>query len=144
MSTTAELLQKYSTFEYILLGDLRDLLEEPEDEFTGKWLLAVLDSLVQTLPVELELQELDGYLSPVTDKYPSWTPRVEMLHRKQADLFETLRLLRDRIASNTSFHEVAAVVRLELRDWMLCCIAQRRSETRLLQTAMNLDVGAGD
>lgn len=144
MSTTAELLQRYSTFEYILLGDLRDLLEEPADEFTGKWLLAVLDSLVQTLPVSLELQELDGYLSPVTERYPSWSPQVENLHRRQAALFEKLRLLRDRIASNDSFDNEAAVVRRELREWMLSCIAQRRSENRLLQTAMNLDVGTGD
>lgn len=144
MATTAELLQKYATFEHILLGDLRDLLEEPADEHTPHWLLAVLDALLQTRPIEMELQEQDGYLSTVLEKYPSWTPQVESLYRRHSELNDKLRVLRDRIGSRQPFVEVAREVRRDLHDWMLSVIGHHRSEAHLLQVAMTLDVGAGD
>lgn len=144
MATTAQLLQKYATFEHILLGDLRDLLEEPPDEHTPHWLLAVLDALLQTRPIEMELQAQDGYLSPVLEKYPSWSPQVDSLYRRHIELSEKLRLLRDRIGNKQPFAETARELRRDLRDWMLSVIGQHRSEAHLLQMAMTLDVGAGD
>ena len=61
----SDLLEEYSTLEYILLGDLRDLLYEPPDEETCRWLLAVLDALLETLPREFDLKQQDGYLMEV-------------------------------------------------------------------------------
>src|SRR5579872_2956860 len=61
----AQLLDHYSSLEYILLGDLRDLLEEPVDDESRKWLLAVLDTLLDTLPREFDLEDEDGYMSEV-------------------------------------------------------------------------------
>ena len=144
MPTTIQLSQKYATFEHILLGDLRDLLEETPDEHTPHWLLAVLDALLQTRPVELELHEQDGYLSTVLEKYPSWTPQVETLHRRHTELSEKLRVMRDRVGGGQSFTEIARELRRDLREWMLSAIGQHRSESHLLQMAMTLDVGAGD
>jgi len=66
------LLEDYAAMEYILLSDLRDLLEEPADDMTRKWLRAVLDALLKTLPWELELQDAGGYLSEVLEQYPNW------------------------------------------------------------------------
>ncbi len=48
--TSRELLEEYATVEYILLGDLPDLLEEPADEMTRQRLRAVQDTFLQTLP----------------------------------------------------------------------------------------------
>jgi hypothetical protein len=67
----ARLLNRYSTLEYILLGDLRDLLEEPPDEETRRWLVAVLDALVKTLPREFDLEDEDGYMSDATPTGPA-------------------------------------------------------------------------
>ncbi|MCA9032679.1 MAG: hypothetical protein KDA66_17810, partial [Planctomycetaceae bacterium] len=48
--------------EYILLGDLRDLLEEAPSKETSRWLTAVLDVLLEKIPEEFEMRCEDGYL----------------------------------------------------------------------------------
>ena len=39
----ARKLERYTSLEYILLGDLRDILEERPDDESRRWLLAVSD-----------------------------------------------------------------------------------------------------
>lgn len=141
---SASLLERYTSLEYILLGDLRDLLEEPADKENRRWLLAVLDALLETLPVEFDLEDEDGYMAEVLERFPSWSGAVERLHRDHDALFARLKELRGRIERGNWISPVADVVRRELRDWMLSLNAHRRGETRLMQTAMNLEIGSGD
>lgn len=137
-------LERYSSLEYILLGDLRDVLEEPADPENRKWLLAVLDALLETLPHEIDLEDEDGYMSFVLERYPNWSHQVERLHRDHEQLFIKLKELRSRIDSNSWIAPLANEVRRDLRDWVLTVVAHRRRENRLVQTAANLEVGAGD
>ncbi len=143
-SRDARLLEQYSSLEYILLGDLRDILEEPPDDESRKWLLAVLDTLLETLPREFDLEEEDGYLAEVLERYPSWSSQVERLYRDHELLFSKLKELRGRIERDIWVAPIANEVRRDLRDWILKLIAHHRSETRIIQTAMNLEVGTGD
>lgn len=137
-------LEDCTAFEYILLGDLRDLLEEPVDDYTHRWLLAVLDALIDTLPREYRLKTSDGYLREVLDEYPSWYPHVENLRTEHLRLYRNLRRLRDSVSREGSYEEAAERVRNDLRDWMTSFVAHHRHENRLLQTALNLEVGTGD
>lgn len=137
-------LQKYSTIEYILLGDLRELLEEPADEENRRWLLAILDSLADMLPREFQLKESGGYLQEVLDEFPSWSAQVDELHHQQHTLYARLRELRWRLAHSASYVGTADQLRCELRDWMAALTAHHRHENRMLQTALNLEVGTGD
>lgn len=143
-SRDARLLEHYTSLEYILLGDLRDLLEEPADDESRKWLLAVLDALLETLPRQFDLEDEDGYMAEVLERYPNWSVQVERLHRDHDHLFLKLKELRGRIERDVWIAPLANEVRRELRDWILNLIAHHRSETRLMQTAMNLEVGTGD
>jgi len=138
------LLENFSALEYILLGDLRDLLEEPADAENRKWLIAVLDALLDTLPREFDLEEADGYMSEVLERYPNWSTQVEKLQRDHERLFEKLKELRGRAARGAWISPIAGDVRRELRDWILTLVAHNRNENRLLLTAMNLEVGTGD
>jgi hypothetical protein len=140
----ARRLDRYSTLEYILLGDLRDILEEPPDQEARRWLLSVLDALLDTLPREFDLKEVDGYLDVVLERFPSWSTQVERLHRDHDILFQKLHELRERVQKHAWFAPIADEVRRDLRDWMYKLIAHNRNETRLVQTAVNLEVGAGD
>ena len=138
-------LEGYSALEYILLGDLRDLLEEqPPDEETCRWLVVVLDALLETLPRELNLKEQDGYLSEVLESYPNWSDQVDRLRAEHEAVFADLQRLRGQIERRTTFAEIADEVRRGLRDWMLAVIAYHRHEKRLVQTAVNLEIGVGD
>jgi hypothetical protein len=139
-----ETLEDYTVLEYILLGDLRDLLEEPADRYTRRWLVSVLDALLDTLPRQMALKESSGYLNEVLDEYPSWYRHVEDLQNEQRLLVLSLEALRDRLETSGPYQRDAARVKSAVRQWMNRLMAHRRHETRLLQTAMNLEIGCGD
>src|SRR4051794_23629688 len=75
--------------EYLLLGDLRQVLQEPAGTQTSRWLLAILDMILVGRPqlrpsVYLPTQSAEG------------SHRQKCL--ESASLIEKLRRLRDRIA----------------------------------------------
>jgi hypothetical protein len=137
-------LEECTSLEYILLGDLRDVLEEPANRHTRGWLVAILDALLDTLPRQLALKEESGYLNEVLDEYPSWYRQVEDLQNEERLLFLSLQALRDRLETSENYAYAAERVRTALREWMTRLTAHHRHETRILQTAMNLEVGGGD
>jgi hypothetical protein len=137
-------LEDFASLEYILLGDLRDLLEEESSEQTSRWLLAILDALLETLPQELALKSEDGYLEDVLSEHPHWQPQVERLRSEYVRLCVWLEELRDRLVSRAPFEEIANRLRYDLREWMAALQAYHRHEHRLLQTSINLEVGGGD
>ena len=137
-------LEHYTALEYILLGDLRDLLEEPADEWTSKWLLAVLNALLDTLPHELQLQQQGGYLSEVLEQYPNWYDQVDQLWHQKRALYAKLFELRDQVVRDAPFSDIALTLQHELHDWANSVVAHHRHERRIVQTAFNLEVGTGD
>jgi len=139
-----ERLEDYSALEYILLGDLRDVLEEPANRHTRGWLITILDALLDTLPREMALKESSGYLHEVLDEYPSWYRHVEDLQNEERLLFLSLQSLRDRLETSESYAFAADRLKSTLRQWMTRLAAHHRHENRILQTAMNLEVGGGD
>jgi hypothetical protein len=138
------LLEDCAALEYILLGDLRDLLEEPTDEENCRWLVVILDGLLEAKKREFELQEDGGYLEDVLEQVPNWEPQVEQLRREHHELFANLRKLRDRVGSRMSFETVADTVRADLRDWMTLLQRHHRHTRRIVQSAFNFDIGVGD
>jgi len=136
---------EYNEFHYLLLGDLRDLLEEIPDESTRHWLLEVLNVLVELQPQERQLQEDDGgYMSEVLEEFPSWNRQVMRLHLRKLQLDYRLRELRDRIRQEKSYVSVADQLSCELRDWLDLIRELHRAESALIMDAMLLDIGTGD
>jgi hypothetical protein len=142
--TACSQLEHYTSLEYILLGDLRDVLEERTDRHTRGWMIAILDALLDALPRQLALKEESGYLNEVLEEYPSWFRQVEDLQNEERLLFLSLQALRDRLETSESYSYAADRVKSAVRQWMTRLTAHHRHETRILQTAMNLEVGAGD
>ncbi|MEX0727416.1 MAG: hemerythrin domain-containing protein [Planctomycetaceae bacterium] len=130
--------------EYLLLGDLRDLLEDIPNEITRRWMLVVLDALLETLPRGIQLKDEDGYLNEVIKAFPNWSDQVDALRREHDILFGKLRRLRERIVHRAHFTDIANETRNDLKEWIQTLVAHHRHETRLLQTAVNLEVGIGD
>lgn len=137
-------LRKCCEFEYILIGDLRDLLEDAPTEENRRWMLAVLDALLATLPMEFALKSEDGYLSYVLDEFPNWHTAVERLEQQHAALHRRLRQLRDRLLTRARLQEVAERLRIELEAWIDAFTELHRQERQLVFAAANLEVGAGD
>jgi hypothetical protein len=142
--TTASRILECTELEYILLGDLRDLLDEPETPETVRWLEAVLDALLDTIPEEFALKSGDGYLNEVLEDYPNWHSSVEKLENEYYALFRRLRQLREKIRNEEDYSSIADEVARELRQWMHAFRAHHQAEQRLVSLAANLEVGVGD
>lgn len=140
----AESLRRISELEYILIGDLRDLLESPIDEQNLRWISAVLDALLETLPQQFELKQQGGYLQEVLDAQPNWECHVISLGVEHEQMCDRLQQLRARLPDAVKVEFLARTLRIELKGWMQAFVAHNRRESRLLQTAINLEVGCGD
>ncbi|MCH2203037.1 MAG: hypothetical protein MK102_13780 [Fuerstiella sp.] len=141
----AESLRRISRLEYILIGDLRDLLESPIDEQNLRWVSAVVDAILETLPKQFELkQQQGGYLQEVLNVQPNWECHVISLEVEHAQICDRLQQLRHQLPTAVKVKVLARTLRIELKGWMQAFVAHSRRESRLLQTAMNLEVGCGD
>jgi len=137
-------LRKCCEFEYILIGDLRDLLDDEPSEENRRWTLAVLDALLDTLPKEFALKSHNGYLSDVLDEYPSWDNTVERLRLQHVMLHRRLTELRVRMVANAQLQGLADRLNEELQRWIDAFAELQRAERDITLTAMTLDVGTGD
>ncbi len=137
-------LKDYTVLEYLLLGDLRDLLEEGVSEQNSRWIVVVLEGLLEALPNAFRIKMQGGYLEDVLLDHPNWEPHVFRLEVEYEDLCRQLEDLRDRILSGSSVTKVTDLLRLELMEWMNALQAYHRHERRIVQTAVNLEVGCGD
>jgi hypothetical protein len=137
-------LSETEDLEYLLLGDLRELLDDELTAENSRWISAIVETLLELLPYEFFLEEENGYLQGVLDQCPNWFDQVERLRMKHGILFYKLRRLSERLAAKISIAEISEELRTDLRQWMRSLIAHHRHENRLLQTAWNLEIGASD
>jgi len=137
-------LRKCCEFEYILIGDLRDLLESEMTEENRRWMTAVLDALLDTLPKEYALKSRNGYLSDVLDEYPSWDTAVERLRQQHVALQRRLTELRVRLMAHGRVNGLAERLRPDLEAWIDAFTDLQQAERRITLAALNLEVGAGD
>lgn len=132
---------RYSVLEYLFIGDLRDLLDEPPDAETRRWLLAVLDELLDLLPNEFEFEDQEGYMSDVCDQFPNWSHEVDRLHNQHEDLYFKLLELRNRITLEQAFEYIASEMKSELQHWIERAQRHRDHEQRLVAAAYDLTLG---
>lgn len=137
-------LRDCSELVYILIGDLRDVLEEPPSEQTRHWLAVLLDTMLETVPEEFSLKSDGGYLSDVLHDFPHWDSRVELLEDQYFSLYLQLRRLREQLKLQITYEETVSSLREDLGSWITAFQEFRSQERDLVQMAANLTVGAGD
>ena len=137
-------LRRCNELEYILFGDLRELLEEPLDKQNRKWIGAILDTLLEALPQEHRLKSADGYMAEVLEEFPNWSGQVDALESEYFDIYDRLADLRDDLGDPRRQTSSASAVRVGLSEWMQSFLTHKENESTLLQTAINLEVGGGD
>jgi len=139
--TSQELLMGYSRLEYLLLGDLRAILDEPNETRDRRWLLAVLDSLLETIPREFELREEGGYMSELLELQPYLSDVAASLFSEHDRIFDMLSDLRQRVNQNLNATALEDQLTAELRDWMLLLMKHNRRERRVYQTVLCIEHG---
>ncbi len=140
----AEQLRRLTNLEYILLGDVRDLLEEPPTEETRHWLKEVVGALLETVPLEFRLSQIGGYLSEVTAENPCYAVHVESLKAQHRFLVDQLYDIKVRLDESESYEDVALTLRADLANWSRAITSHRHHENRLLQSALFVVDGGGD
>ena len=101
-------------FEYLLLGDLRQILEDPPGPETSLWLLAILDMILATRPpvpsaTTVPAASLSAAKRP--DRYPARSSET-------TSVIDKLRRLRDRVAHRSGHTALANEIRADLREVM--------------------------
>ena len=127
--------------EYLLIGDLRQLLDEPLAAHTRQLLLAILDRLLLHLPRQFSLACQQGYMSMVLEECPHWHRQIEQLHDDNLACISSLDELRNRILQDLPFDTIAREVSNKLHLWMQSLATIRELEGQMIQEAYSLDIG---
>lgn len=129
-------------YEYLLIGDLRDLLGERDDEGVRQWLQAVIDEIVNCFPGEMEAYEEDGgYLHEVLEACPWCDSKVQDLRHKKVMLQDRMIDLRERLVSAEGIQPIAAWLQNELGEWIEQFTTHRRAEAELMHESLIRDYG---
>ncbi len=121
--------------EFMLLGDLRDVLHEEPNVQTRNWLLLIVDELLRRLPEEYDLCTRYGYLNHVLREFPEWEALVDRLENQYLALYKRLLLSQEHLQSGQDFSVLAGSLRLELRSWIGAFTVLHRHEARLQKIA---------
>jgi hypothetical protein len=107
------------TLEYLLLGDLADLLSEGYDEENRKWILVVLEGLLDAIPAERRTERFSRLRNAYPDS-PGMLLSLRQMELEHDTMILQLRRLRDRVAWRLSLLDVvAAEVVQDLRRWLV-------------------------
>lgn len=123
------------TLEYLLLGDLAELLSEGYDEENRKWTLIVLEGLLDAIPAEKRSERFSRIRAAYPDS-PQVLQALTQLEAEHVAMIFQLRRLRNRVSWRLSLLDVvAAEVVHDLKRWLLTfqsfCQRERRLRSRM-------------
>ncbi len=124
-----------------LIGELRQLLDQPSTALTRNALLRILNCLLDNLPRHLELASQGGYLREVRRLRPNWQRQVKALQRANACCLSTLQELRDHIRHESPSGTIDTTECGEIDIWIQSLQSIRERECQLLQGAFSIDIG---
>lgn len=127
--------------EYILIGDLRQLLNQRHLPEIRTPLLVIINRLLQNLPDLLRLSSEDGFMATVPKIYPRLHRQIQTLQTVNRECIVSLQALHDRIDSKSSFTNLSKETDCKLRDWITAFEIMRSRESELLQEAYTVDIG---
>ena len=131
-----------NALEYLLLGDLRELLEEPETEQTRHALPVLLNGLLDNRLHHSQLTGNGASLSGMLEKWPNWQSDIDLLRCEKATCYSALETLRSQILRGLPSATTTNNLRHDVQHLMRLVVAIHQHETRPVQTAFNF-VGAG-
>lgn len=137
-------LKQLSELEYILVGDLREVLEEESNDQNRKWLLVLVEALLKTLPREFALRERGGYMREVLLLSPELDPLVQQLKEEHDSLYRELDELAEALRCSKVFQKQAGALKERLAKWSDNLSAHNHSEEMVVFQAYQQDLGGGD
>lgn len=124
-----------------LIGELRQLLDQPSTALTRQALLSILNRLLDNLPLHLEQASQGGYLTEVRRLRPNWQRQVKALQGANVCCLSTLQELRDHIRHESPAGTIDTTEGGEIDIWIRSLQSIRQRECQLLQGAFTIDIG---
>ena len=107
------------TLEYLLLGDLADLLSEEYDEENRNWIQVVLEGLLDAIAAEKRSERFRRLRAAYPDS-PGMLQSLTQLEFEHDAMIVQLQRLRNRVAWRLSLLDVVgAEVVLDLKRWLV-------------------------
>lgn len=131
-----------NALEYLLLGDLRELLEEPETEETRHALPVLLNGLLDNRLHYSQLTGNGASLSGMLEKWTNLQSDIELLRCEKATCYSALETLRSQILRGLPSATTTNNLRHDVQHLMRLVVAIHQHEPRPVQTAFNF-VSAG-
>lgn len=133
--------QQCITLTWLLVGDIREMLQDHLDEEAIHWLKPILDALIHAMCEQSELTDREGWYDDLLGSFPHLISRVARLEAEQVELCRSLRNLRHEIEQDLPLDRLASRIERELSDWVDLMIAHSRREASLLQSVWYSEIG---
>jgi hypothetical protein len=133
--------QQCTTLTWLLVGDIREMLQDHLDEEAIRWLKPVLDALINAMCEQSELTNRKGWHDDLLGTFPHLISRVARIEAEQTELCKSLRELRHGIERDVPLARLATEIESELSDWVELMIRHSRREALLLQNAWYTEIG---
>lgn len=130
-----------ATLSWLLVGDIREMLQDHLDEEALDWLRPILDALIEAMQELAELKESPDYFDDVLNSFPHWSPVVDRIHAEEATLCRSLEVLRHRIDCDLPFQKLANELEVELADWVRLMGEHTERERELMQDVWYTEIG---
>ena len=124
-----------------MIGELRQLLNQPATALTRQAILTILNRLLDNLPLHIELASQGGYLIEVRRLRPSWQRQIKALQRANVCCLSSLHELRNHIRHESPSEKIDTRERGEIKTWIRSLRSLREHECQLLQNAFAIDIG---
>lgn len=124
-----------------LIGELRQLLNQPATALTRQAILTILNCLLDNLPLHIELASQGGYLIEVRRLRPSWQRQIKALQRANVCCLSSLHELRNHIRHESPSERIDTRECGEIKTWIRSLRSLREHECQLLQNAFAIDIG---
>ena len=133
--------QQCTTLTWLLVGDIREMLQDHLDDEAIRWLKPILDSLIGAMCEQSELHFSDGLYDDLLGTFPHLITRVAGIEAEQNELCRSLRELRNGIERDIPLQRLAAEIEEGLGDWVNLMTSHSRREAVLLQDVWYTEIG---
>jgi predicted transcriptional regulator len=130
-----------SGMTWLLVGDIREMLQDRLDRDAIRWLRPVLDALIDSMCEWETREDSSGFFEDVLDPCPELTPRVEQIQGEQTQLCARLRELRARLERRQGVSRIVRELQADLAEWVQMMTDNARRERELLQSVWYSEIG---
>ncbi len=74
-----------ATLTWLLVGDVREMLQDRLDTEAIRWIKPLLDALIRTMYEQCRLENASGYFDDVLESFPNWSEKIEAVLGEHTD-----------------------------------------------------------